>query len=195
MLLAILLTAFGYSFLDTSLALSVHRLTSSSELLTQATSNIPDLLLPIVIIVTALSWTGYFLLVRRGIQNRHTRFLRTCGTVLPIAFLAKVIFQYVFGRADPYLWVLYHQLPRFHWFRADEGYGCFPSGHMTVFTALGVTLSHYYPHYRLIFLLSLILLGLLLIATGYHFLSDVTSGAFLGSVIALIVTTGTLVRR
>jgi membrane-associated phospholipid phosphatase len=195
MLLAILLTAFSYLFLDTSVALSVHRVTSSSELLTQATSNIPDLLLHIVIILTALSWTWYFLLVRRGIQNRHTRFLRTCGTVLPIAFVAKVIFQYVFGRADPHLWVFYHHLPRFYWFRMDEGYGCFPSGHMAVFTALGVTLSNYYPRYRLIFLVSLIILGLLLIATDYHFLSDVTSGAFLGSVIALIVTAGTLVRR
>ena len=195
LLLAILLTAFSYLFLDMSVALSVHRVTRSSELLTRATSNIPDLLLSIVIIVTTLSWTGYFLLVRRGIQNRHTRFLRTCGTVLPVAFVAKTVFQYVFGRTDPYLWVFYHHLPHFHWFRIDEGYGCFPSGHMTVFTALGVTLSHYHPRYRLFFLGSLILLGLLLIATDYHFVSDVTSGAFLGYVVALIASTETLLKR
>ena len=195
MLLAILLTAFSYLFLDASLAQFIHRVTSASEALTQAVSNIPDLLLPIVILTTALSWTGYFFLVRRGIQNRHTRLLWACGTVLPVAFVAKTIFQYVFGRADPHLWVFHHHLPRFYWFRMDEGYGCFPSGHMTVFTALVVTLSHYYPRYRIIFLVSLMLLASLLIATDYHFLSDVTCGAFLGSVIALIVTAGNVVRR
>jgi membrane-associated phospholipid phosphatase len=193
MLLAVLVTAFSYLFLDTSVALSIHRVTSSSELLTQATSNIPDLLLPIVIVATALSWTCYFILMRRGVQNRHTRFLRTCGTVLPIAYAAKGIFQYVFGRSTPYLWVFYHHLPRFYWFRMDEGYGCFPSGHMTVFTALAVALSYSYPRYRLVFLVWLALLAFLLVATNYHFISDVTSGAFVGSVIALVVTAGTLV--
>jgi hypothetical protein len=188
--LAMFLIAFSYFFLDAGVALFVCRLIRGSDLLTRATSDIPDLLLHIVIIATALSWTWYFLLVRRGIQNRHTRFLRTSGTVLPIAFVAKVIFQYAFGRSDVDAWIFYHRLPSFHWFRMDEGYGCFPSGHMTVFTALLVTLSHYYPSYRLIFLVSLILLGLLLIATDYHFLSDVMAGGFLGVAAAFILRDG-----
>jgi hypothetical protein len=108
-LLAVLLTAFSYFFLDASVARFVYRLIRGSDLLTRATSDIPDRLLHIVIIATALSWTWYFLLVRRGIQNRHTRFLRTCGTVLPIAFVAKVIFQYAFGRSDVHAWIFYHR--------------------------------------------------------------------------------------
>jgi hypothetical protein len=189
-LLSMFLIAFSYFFLDASVALFVYHFIRGSDLVTRATSDIPDLLLHIVIIVTALSWTWYFLLVRRGIQNRHTRFLRTCGTVLPITFVAKVIFQYAFGRSDVHTWIVYHRLPSFHWFRMDEGYGCFPSGHMTVFTALLVTLSHYYPRYCLIFLVSLLLLGLLLIATDYHFLSDVMAGGFLGVVVAIILRDG-----
>jgi hypothetical protein len=53
-----------------------------------------------------------------------------------------------------------------------------------------VTLSRYYPRYCLIFLVSLLLLGLLLIATDYHFLSDVMAGGFLGVVVAIILRDG-----
>jgi membrane-associated phospholipid phosphatase len=186
LLLAILSTVFSYFYLDTAVALLVFRLIRSSHFVTQATSDIPDTLLYIVVTLTVLSWTARFLLLRLGIQNRHTSFLRACGTVLPIAFVAKFIFQYVFGRSDPHLWLLFHHPPHFYWFRIDEGYGCFPSGHMTVFTALMATLSQYYPRYRSIFLALLILLALALIGTGYHFLSDVVAGVFLGMVVALI---------
>jgi membrane-associated phospholipid phosphatase len=186
LLLTILFTAFSYSYLDKALALLVFRLSRSGYLVTQTTPDIPDLLLHIVVTLTVLSWTVRFILLRLGIQTRHTRFLRACGTVLPIAFVAKFIFQYVFGRSDPHSWLLFHQSPHFYWFRIDEGYGCFPSGHMTVFTALMATLSQYYRRYRPIFLALLILLALSLIVTGYHFLSDVTAGCFLGMVVALI---------
>jgi membrane-associated phospholipid phosphatase len=186
LLLAILLTIFSYFYLDTAVALLVFRLIRSSYFVTQATSDIPDLLLYIVVTLTVLTWTARFFLLRLGIQNRHTSFLRACGTVLPIAFVAKFIFQFVFGRSDPHLWLLFHHPPHFYWFRIDEGYGCFPSGHMTVFTALMATLSQYYPRYRPIFLALLILLALALIGTDYHFLSDVLAGVFLGMVVALI---------
>jgi membrane-associated phospholipid phosphatase len=186
LLLTILLTAFSYFYLDRGIALLVFRSIRRSYLLTQASSDIPDLLLYIVMTLTVLSWTVRFFLMRLGIHNQHTNFLRALGTVLPISFVAKVIFQYVFGRSDPHAWVLFHQFPHFYWFRIDEGYGCFPSGHMTVFTALMTTLSHYYSRYRRIFLGSLILLGLALIATDYHFLSDVVAGVFLGMVVTFI---------
>lgn len=190
LLLTILLSAFSYFYLDTGIALFVFRLIRRSYLLTQTTSDIPDLLPHIVVTLTVLSWTARFVLLHLGIQNRHTSFLRTCGTVLPIAFVAKVIFQYVFGRSDPHAWVFYHQPPHFYWFRIDEGYGCFPSGHMTVFTALMATLSQYYRRYRPIFLGLLILLALGLIATDYHFLSDVVAGVFLGMVVTFIAGGG-----
>jgi membrane-associated phospholipid phosphatase len=189
-LLTILLTALSYFYLDTGIALFVFRLIRSSYLPTQTTSDIPDLLPHIVVALTVLSWTARFLLLHLGIQNRHTSFLRACGTVLPIAFLAKVIFQYVFGRSDPHAWVFYHRPPQFYWFRIDEGYGCFPSGHMTVFTALTATLSHYYRRFRPIFLGLLILLALSLIATDYHFLGDVVAGACLGMVVTFIAGDG-----
>lgn len=190
LLLAVMMTAISYFYLDTGIASIVYRLISSSNLLMRATSNIPDLLLSIVIAITVSCWAGYFFLRHRGRHNRHTRFLQACGTAVPIAFVAKDILQYLFGRPDPYAWVFDHVLPRFYWFRADAGYGCFPSGHMTVFTALLMTLWHYYPRYRSILQGLLFLLAVALIGTDYHFLSDVIAGAYLGAIIASIIDNG-----
>jgi membrane-associated phospholipid phosphatase len=184
LLVTVSLTAISYFYFDTGIARFVFRVLNSSDELLQAATNIPDLLLHVVITITVLSWVGYFILVRRGIHNRLTDFLRACGTVVPIAFVVKTFFQYIFGRPNPYAWLLTHEPPRFYWFRDDQGYGCFPSGHMTVFTALMTTLSYHYPRYRSVYLGSLCLLALALIITDYHFLSDVLAGALLGSVLA-----------
>lgn len=185
LLLSLSLTAISYYYLDTRIAHFVYQILSIN-LLIQTAADIPDLLLHIVIAITAFSWVGYFILVRRGIHNRLTDFMLACGTVVPMAFVAKTVFQYIFGRPNPYVWLFAHVPPHFYWFRDAEGYGCFPSGHMTVFTALMTTLSYYYPRYRLLYLGSLCLLALALIITVHHFLSDVVAGAVLGSMVAFI---------
>ncbi len=184
--LTALLIAFSYFYLDTGIAMQVYRLLNSSDRLLQIATTIPDLLLHAVVAITVFCWSGYLLMTKRGIRNHHTRFLKTCGTAVPIAFFAKTVLQYVFGRPDPYTWMLEHDLPRFHWFSPAAGYGCFPSGHMTVFTALMAVLSSYYPRYRQAYLGLLCLLALALIATNHHFLSDVLAGAALGAVTALV---------
>ncbi len=194
-LLALLFTAFSYFYLDADLALVVQRLLHNSAMLEQAVSDIPDLLLHAVLVITALCWTGYFFLKRRNSHGRDMRFLRACGTAVPLAFVAKAVLQYVFGRPDPHVWVLYHLPPVFYWFRADQGYGCFPSGHMTVFTALTSTLMHYYPRYRRVMTVLLVLLALALIATNYHFLSDVVAGAVLGAGVAFVANDERLFRK
>lgn len=184
--LTALLTALSYLYLDTGIAMSVYRLLNSSDRMLQVATAIPDLLLHVVVAITVFCWSGYLFMIRRGIRNRHTRFLKTCGTVVPIAFFAKTVLQYVFGRPDPYAWILEHAAPRLHWLSPAGGYGCFPSGHMTVFTALMTVLSSYYPRYRRVYLGLLFLLALALIVTDHHFLSDVLAGAALGAVIALV---------
>lgn len=191
LLLVVMMTAISYFYLDTGIASIVYRLISSSNFLKRATSNIPDLLLHIVIAITVSCWAGYLFLRHRGVHNRHTRFLQVCGTAVPLAFVAKDVFQYLFGRPDPYLWIVDHEQPRFLWLRADVGYGCFPSGHMTVFTALLMTLWRYNPRNRSLYLALLVLLAVALIVTDYHFLSDVIAGAYLGAIIASVIDNGT----
>jgi membrane-associated phospholipid phosphatase len=187
LLLAMLFAVFSYFYLDADIALFVRQLLHRNAQLERTLSNIPDLLLHVVLGVTVLCWAGYFLLRGRNVYARDAQFLRACGTVVPLAFLAKVLLQYVFGRPDPHIWLHYHLPPRFSWFRANAGYGCFPSGHMTVFTSLMTTLLHYYPRYRRVIQVLLFLLALALVGTNYHFLSDVIAGACLGAGVAFIV--------
>lgn len=176
------LTAFSYFFLDTAISSFVADFIRTNEL-APVVSNIPDLLDYFVAVVTAGSWAGYFYLARRGFDDDRTRFLKLCGTSVPLAFLAKEFLQYLFGRSMPELWSVFHQAPQFHWLRADDSYGCFPSGHMTVLTALTTALWRHYPRYKPAYLAFLLLLGAALIATNYHFLGDVIAGAYVGAMI------------
>lgn len=181
-LTVLVFAASSYVFLDAMISTYFFEVIHGSDVLEQVTSGIPDVLLHIVAAITITSWVGYFYLAHKGVCNDTSRFLRLCGTSVPLAFVAKTVLQYVFGRANTEVWTLYHQLPRFYWFRAGEGYGSFPSGHMTVFTALVISFWQYYPHRRLVGAGFLSLLALALIVTNYHFVSDVIAGAYLGMI-------------
>jgi len=183
--LVAVLTLFSHGFLDASISSFFYELIRANEL-APVVSNIPDLLFYIVAAVTAGSWMGYRYRIRLGFDDNHARFLKLCGTAAPLAFLAKMIFQFLFGRSTPELWAVYHQAPQFHWFRAGDGYGCFPSGHMTVFTALTVALWRHYPRHRIAYLGFLLALAFALVATNHHFLSDVIAGAYLGAVVCFV---------
>lgn len=188
--IATLATVLSYLFIDAPAAVFFHRLIESHPLIREYASNIPDLLLPIVLIVTSVCWIAYFVSLPQGIHNVHTRFLQWCGVSLPLAYAAKSILQYTFGRVDPKIWLFHHQLAGFHWFHEGSRYGSFPSGHMTVFTALAVMLWHSYPRIRVAYLAALIVLGLLLVATNYHFVSDVAAGAYLGLLVCYLTDAG-----
>ncbi|MBI3546579.1 MAG: phosphatase PAP2 family protein [Gammaproteobacteria bacterium] len=183
---ALVLMALSYVFWDQTLSLFFYRWMHANDALLQAAAGIPDLLAYVVIIITLVSWGLYFLLTRRGYKNRHTQFLQLCGTAVPAAFIFKSFLQFVLGRSNPWMWAIYHQSPIFYWFDASEGYGCFPSGHMTVFTALIAGFGYYYPRYRLACFSLLLLLAVALIVTNHHFLSDVIAGASLGMAIFLL---------
>jgi membrane-associated phospholipid phosphatase len=147
------------------------------------TSNIPDLLLLSVVILTSLSWVGYFYLVSRNIHDRRILLCRVTGTALPLSFVLKTILKWLFGRTETRLWLSDHSLYGFHWFAGMAGFRGFPSGHMLVFTPLFLALWHYYPRYRLYYGVVWFCLGVALIMTEYHFLGDVLAGACMGVVV------------
>ncbi len=152
----------------------------------KATENIPDLLTQFVGICTVLMWGIYFYRVHEKKIDKKTRFLRLAATALPAAYLLKDFFKFMFGRTDPRPWLLGHKPLEFIWFY-KIGSGSFPSGHMTVFAALGTAILFYYPQYRRLVSIILFFIGFALIVTDYHFLSDVIAGAYLG-----IITTYSL---
>ncbi len=130
-----------------------------------------------------ISFLFYYVLRWHKHHTRWMRCLSLLSTSVVFAYFAKTNLQYLFGRYVPrypdsnsLLFVRRHQLYGFHWFQS----GCFPSGHMTVFTAAIVAISLFYPKFRFIGLAILLILTGLLIALNYHFVSDIVAGAYLG---------------
>lgn len=152
------------------------------------TSEIPDLLLITVAILTSLSWMVYFYLAHRNIHDQRTLFYRVMGTVLPLSFGVKTVLKWIFGRTETRTWLSDPSLYGFHWFNGTEGFQGFPSGHMLVFTPLFLALWYFYPRYRLYYGIVWFCLGIALITTEYHFLSDVLAGAYIGAVVYQTVT-------
>jgi membrane-associated phospholipid phosphatase len=105
----------------------------------------------------------------------------------PVSFIAKTYFKYVFGRITTREWLLAPSDLGFHWFSGLERFSGFPSGHMAVFTALIAVLWRLQPRFRPTYLVVLMLLAMALIATNYHFFSDVIAGAYLGLLVEVCI--------
>ncbi len=172
-------------FLDRFIAVNVMEFINSFHVLHDTTSNIPDLLPYIVYISTAIMWFDYFYLSHSKRRIDLRRFLQLAALSVPLAYIIKTYLQIAFGRTSTRQWLISHHALRFNWF--NEAGGSFPSGHMTVFMAYGVAVWYIYPRYRRITVWILALLGLALIGTDYHFLSDVIAGAYIGMIVTIII--------
>ena len=155
---------------------------------------VPDLLLPIAGVVTGLAWALFLLCRWQKRQSPALEFYMLIGTTMPMAMLLKSIAKFGFGRIETRFWLAHPHAPAFHWLAGVEGYGGFPSGHMTVFTVMSAAVAAASPRWGRVAFLGLALLGGALIATGYHFLSDVLGGLCLGLLIHAGAAAG-LLRR
>lgn len=179
-LLVLLLVIGSYYFLDARIAFFVRKIWTFNARLSIFSASIPDFLFPLVCIVTGIAWTAYFSLVHKGIYNTRTRFFLLVASAVPLAFFLKSILKFTVGRINTRFWLLHLSHDNFHWFHGKGNYSGFPSGHMTVFTALAAALWYFYPRYRFVYLGFLSVLALALLLTNYHFLSDIIAGAYLG---------------
>jgi membrane-associated phospholipid phosphatase len=177
---AVVVVVISFLHLDAPLAIWIDLHVRSHGAFQIYTSNIPDLLLLSVIILSTLSWVGYFYLKGRGIQNIHRQFFLIMGTVLPLSFVLKTLLKMAFGRIETRIWLTDNSLDGMHWFAGGEGFDGFPSGHMLVFSTLFLALWKFYPRYRSACLVVWLALGSALILTNYHFLSDVLAGGYFG---------------
>jgi membrane-associated phospholipid phosphatase len=166
-------------FLDREIAVAAMRLLRSNHLLHAATAEIPDTLFYLVCIGTATMWLAYIYLSRNNGGEKLLCFLQLAASTVPAAYLFKALLQFAFGRTNTRLWLTSGMPLQFNWFHG-AGIGCFPSGHMAVFTAFCVAIWYVYPCYRRPTVIGLVLLGMALILTDYHFLSDVIAGAYVG---------------
>lgn len=169
--------------LDGKIALMIETHVRSRPLVGEYTEDIPNLLLPAVIVLSAAMWTARYLRIRRGIRDLRTDFYRLGGTVLPLSYAAKTVFKPIFGRIETRVWLL-DPAAASQWFHPGEGHNGFPSGHMTVFAALAAACWAFYPDLKGPCLFLLALLGAALMVSNYHFPGDVVAGGYLGLSVA-----------
>ncbi len=181
-IITLIITIVSIRYLDAGIAQKVMHFLLSFRALHKVTRNVPDFLPHLVALGTLLMWILYFYRSYKKKNDIETQFLRLAATALPFAYLLKSFFKYMFGRTNPRSWLLKKEPLEFHWFNQMWS-GSFPSGHMTVFAAFGAAIIFYYPQYSRLVIIFLILLGIALIGTDYHFLSDVIAGTYLGIVI------------
>jgi len=151
------------------------------------TSDLPDLLLMLVLLVTCVALTLYLVRKRKGIYDRETSLERALAWATPCSYLAKLVLKFAFGRVNTRYWLSHPDLYGFHWFQGLEHCDGFPSGHMLVIVTVLAAFARFYPRSRPLCLLAASLLACALIATNYHFLSDVIAGAWAGMLVEAAV--------
>ncbi len=178
------LVVLSYRYVDIPVAQFFDGLLRWSGRWRHYTAHIPDALTGAVFVGTALSWWGYYV-ARRRVRSHAAGFLRLVGTCLPAGLLAKEGLKFVFSRTNTRAWLAHRAPYGFHWFQGGGLYNAFPSGHMVVFSALGTALWMYYGRFRPLYLGALGALALALVATDYHFVSDVLAGGYVGVMVTL----------
>ncbi len=177
------LVIFSHLYLDERIAGIFGDMMKENSLMSVCSRDIPDLLLPLAVFFTVTSWIAYAVLAYKGIDNRNSRFFLLTGCTVPLSFLLKTVLKDLFGKVTTRAWLNHKYLYGFHWLDGGTDFSGFPSGHMVLFTVLALAVIRFYPRFRSTCAVFLFLMAIALIATDYHFLSDIISGALLGFII------------
>ena len=187
-ILIVIIVTLSNFFIDADLALFVDRTFYGNSHWSRYTSAIPDVLFAAVCVITTVAALAYFYRIRKGIYDAATRFFLLVAAAVPASFALKFVLKWVFGRINTRVWLHQPHLYGFQWFHGGRNFEGFPSGHMLVITTFAAALWRLYPRYRSGYLLFLLLLAGALIATNYHFFSDVVAGAYLGVVVEMVIS-------
>ena len=112
-----------------------------------------------------------------------------CSWSLMWSMASAEVLKRVFGRADPDLWTgptpggPHLGVYGFHLLRNGTQFASFPSGTMSVAAAVLAVLWIMLPRERWFWAIAFALIGVSLVTTNSHFVSDVIAGAFLGSLL------------
>ncbi len=174
-------------YVDRPLSLFVQSHLYGNKVWSDITSTIPDALLATVIIISTLSCTAYLSRKYKHVYDTRTFLLKVVAISLPVSYVVKTALKVVFGRIETRIWLQNSQQYGFHWFHGGFRFDGFPSGHMVVFATLFSAIWRIYPKYKIALVLLLAVLGVLLLATNYHFLSDVICGTYLGLLVESIM--------
>ena len=124
----------------------------------------------------------------------HQANIFVCSLGVVFTELLKSIVKFIFGRTWPETWLgnnpsfIRDGVYGFHFMHGGSAYQSFPSGHMAAAcTVLSVVFIRY-PPFRPLCLIVGLLVGMVLVGSNYHFVSDVIAGAFVGLSIGWIAT-------
>lgn len=173
-------TMLAIFFLDVPLALFVKNHLYANTSWSKLTSEMPDLLLLVVLFSMLASLSVYLVRSRQGVYDATTFFCYLVLWVAPLSYLAKLVLKIAFGRINTRYWLQHPDLYGFYFFQMRERCDGFPSGHMLVIVAIIAAIWRFYPKTRPVCFLTATFLGCALVATNYHFLSDVIAGAGFG---------------
>ena len=169
--------------LDIAVAEFVRQYLYTSKGWRHLTSSIPDTLLIAVACVTAGSYAMFRYRASRYGMDATALMFKILAVTAPVSYIVKSFLKYAFGRINTREWLHAPQEYGFHWFSGVGRYSGFPSGHMLVVTALGAVVWRFNPRYRPACMGALLVLALAMIATNYHFVSDVIAGTYAGLVV------------
>ena len=173
-------------FVDREVALFVSRFFYTNPIWSKCTADIPDVLFLLVCVTTIVAFGCYLYRAGKGIYDESTRLFQLVAFAVPASYFIKSVLKHVFGRINTRVWLDHQNWYGFHFLHGGGEYGGFPSGHMVVFATIAAALRRRYPQYCSLYLLFLLLLATALVATNYHFLSDVVAGAYLGVLVETV---------
>jgi membrane-associated phospholipid phosphatase len=148
---------------------------------------IPNIIFPLVIL--AIIYLGYKF-YKKSITY-FDRFILRCIISLILITILKYPIKYFFARHWPStfcnnLSLLKDGVYGFSFFNIGKAYEAFPSGNTAnIFTIATIT-WFYYPRWRWLGILVVILSVIGVVGLYYHFVSDVIGGAFLGITMAIV---------
>jgi membrane-associated phospholipid phosphatase len=171
-------------WVDSAVALILNK--SMPNVLAARTAGVPDLLLPVTLVISAASWSGYAWLTWRKSKSPLRSIFATIGLASLLSFAAKDVLQILFGRLNPRQWLAGADQAQFHILGANGVPGAFPSGHMSVFTPVFIALHRIFPSLRNWWFLFWAALALTLVVGNYHFVSDVIAGSYLGFLVDFV---------
>jgi len=128
-----------------------------------------------------------FVVYRWGIKNPAAaiKCLYVASVLASNAILVNLL-KVVFGRPRPRL-LLSEGIYEFGFFELSADWRSFPSGHAVTAFGLAVALSIIFPRFRAVFWSLAVAAGSARVAVNSHFVSDVIAGAYLASVVAVVL--------
>ena len=174
-------------YLDRPFAQAFSRYLYGSQLQTLLSAVLSPFPYLVVIAVLCLALAGGFRAFG-GVVPGWARPPLLASLSLICALISVLLLKSVFGRSALDPWYVQHGIYMFRWFDSGWAYDSFPSGTLTVATALLYTLSRQHPHLRALCMLSLLVVLSGLLATGSHWLSDALAGIYLGFLMATLAS-------